>query len=82
MIRDQASSRPQKKKDFIPTSLNELDRAGVCDALGRFSVDFHDLVAHLDRGHPQEQRGTACLLSVLLLSALEPLRVAERLSDV
>lgn len=48
MVRYQASSWPQKKKNFISTGLNELNCSSMCDALSRFPIDFNNLVTNVN----------------------------------
>ena len=56
MVRYQASSWPQQKKNFISTSLNELNCSGMCDALCGFPIDFNNLVTNLGRKYSQKQQ--------------------------
>lgn len=58
MVRDEARPGPQQQQDLVAARLDELDGAGVRDALRGLPVDLHNLVPDLHR----EQRGSCSAL--------------------
>lgn len=47
VIWDQALARSEQQVNFIASSLDQLNRPSVCDALGGLAVDLHYLVSNL-----------------------------------
>lgn len=74
MVRNQARPRPQEQEDLVPAGLDELDGAGVRDALRGFPIDLHNLVPDLDR----EQHRSYVPSPVSLPWTREPLSLAQR----
>ena len=47
VIRDQALAGSKQQVNFAASCLDQLDGAGVCDALRGLAVDLHDLISNL-----------------------------------